>query len=97
MTEGVADGYNSYVQRSDEALAVWSSLFEGLHPDLPAPEGTQFIDAPRYQGWNLPLGEVLFVFAEGDCFERVKTAKGKALDRMLGTETNLSTWTSYSV
>lgn len=97
MAQGIANGFDSYVRNSEESMKVWGELIGQLYPNAPKPEGTAFIDSPRYQGWDLPQGEVLFVFSEDDCFERVKTASGKALDSMLGKETELSTWTSYSV
>ena len=37
------------------------------------------------------------VFSDDACFERVKTDAGKALDEMIGAETELSMWTDYSV
>jgi len=77
-----------------EALGIWSLLINELHPNAPSPEDTVFIGSPRYQGWDLPRGEVLFVFRY--CFEQVKTQDGRALDEMLGEKTSLATWTTYS-
>jgi hypothetical protein len=94
MTKAVEDGFNSGDDPS-EAVSVWKYLFEGLFPEAPSPKSTEFIRAPRYQGWDLPQGEVLFVFPEEECFKRIKTEKGDALDQILGIETHLSTWTSY--
>jgi hypothetical protein len=97
MAQGVADGFDSYVTNSDEAMVVWGELISVLHPNAPKPGDTEYIDSPRYQGWDLPQGKVLFVFSEDDCFERVKTGAGRALDEMIGETTELSWWTTYSV
>lgn len=96
LTEGVADGASSHVENSELAIDIWSKLIEGLYPGTPLPQATEFIDAPRYQGWDLPKGEVLYVFPEDECFELVKTVGGKALDTMIGETTELSTWTTFS-
>ena len=96
MAHKIPDGFDSGVINSEESVAVWGELIGQLYPNAPKPEGTVFIHSPRYQGQDLPEGEVLFVFSEDDCFERVKTASGEALDSMLGDETKLSTWTIYS-
>jgi len=96
LARGVDAGFDSYVENSDEAIAIWSELINDLYPDAPKPVSTAFIDSPRYQGWDVPQGEVLFVFTEDECFERVKTEAGKELDAMIGESTELSTWTDYS-
>ena len=92
MTKGVEDGVDSYVDRSDEAISVWECLFQCLFPEAPSPERIKFIGAGSVGGWQLPQGEVLFVFPENECFERIKTEKGKALDHILGVETGVTTW-----
>lgn len=86
----------SYVVNSEEAIEIWGALISELFPNSPIPESTEYISAPRHQGYDLPQGEILFVFPEGKCFERVKTTAGKALDAMLNKETILSTWTEFS-
>lgn len=97
MATAVVDGGSTLVKREHEAIRLWSVLLSTLFPGTPEPEGTEFIDSPRYQGWELPQGEVLYVFSEEACFQRVKTEAGRLLDRMLGEKTELVTWTSYSV
>ena len=97
MAPGVEDGFNSHVVNSEEAVEIWGELIQVLYPGAPKPEKTLFIGSPRYQdGWGLPRGEALFVFAENECFERVKTESGKKLDSMLGETTELASWTIYS-
>lgn len=91
------DGAYSYVRNSDEAINIWGTLIKELYPDAPVPESTVYITSPRYQGWDLPLEEILFVFSEDECFERTKTQTGLALDQMLEETTDLSKWTVYSV
>lgn len=96
MAPGREDGFDSHAENSEEALEVWGELIGGLFPEAPKPESTLFIGSPRYQGWDLPQGEALFVFEENECFERVKTEAGKELDSMLGETTELNSWTNYS-
>ena len=98
MAPGVEDGFDSYVENSEEAVEIWGELIRVLFQEAPQPEGTLFIGSPRYQdGWDLPQNEVLFVFSEDECFKRVKTRAGKQLDFMLGKTTNVASWTEYSV
>lgn len=97
MASGVDDGLDSYVKNSDEAIEVWSMLISELYPEAPTPGSTVFIHSPRYQGWDLPVGEVLYAFSEDECFEHAKTEVGAKLDEMLGETTTLLRWTSYSV
>ncbi|MFN9433317.1 MAG: hypothetical protein ACK6DC_00065 [Planctomycetota bacterium] len=97
MAPGVKDEFGSHVANSEEAVEIWGELIRVLHPLAPKPWDTLFIGSPRYQGgWDLPQNEVLFVFSEDDCFERIKTSAGKQLDAMLGETTTLASWTSYS-
>jgi len=97
LTTAEVDGYSSYVRNSEEAIEIWGMLINELHPNAPVPESTEYINSPRYQGWDLPQGEVLFVFSEDECFERVKTQAGAVLDEMLEETTELSRWTDYSI
>lgn len=96
LSPGVDDGFNSRVENEQVALEVWGMLIASLFPNAPLPQSTEFIGSPRYQGYCLPESKVLFIFSADDCFTFVKTPTGEALDRMLGSETNLSSWTSYS-
>lgn len=97
MATPVTDGGSTWIKREREAIRLWSVLLSALYPGSPEPESAEFIDSPRYQGWELPQGEILYVFSEEACFQRVKTEAGRLLDRMLGEKTDLVTWTSYSV
>jgi hypothetical protein len=86
----------SIVRNLPVALAVWAELISELHPTAPKPINVDFVENPRHQGGALPPGEVVFIFSEADCFERIKTKAGRALDLMVGYRTEVSTWTDYS-
>lgn len=92
----IEDGHDSEVTNYEIAIELWGLLIERLFPKSPKPGDAIVIGSPEYEGYELPIGKVLYVFDEDECFERVKTQAGIALDKMIGDSTTLSTWTSFS-
>ena len=97
LTAAVEDGFNSHVENGEHSVVLWTAILDTVFPALPHPESTVLIDSPRYQGHDLPVGEILYVFPENDCVAYAKTKKGAALDAAMGRSLPVSTWTIYSV
>ena len=97
LTSGVEDGFDSYVENGEHAVVLWTAILGSAFPALPHPESTLMIGSPRYQGQDLPVGEILYVFPESECVNYAKTRKGAALDAALGRPVPVLTWTIHSV
>jgi hypothetical protein len=97
MSQATESSDGDYFVREDEiVVAIWAMIIEELYPDVPRPTRLVVVSSPRSQDLDLPRGQVLLVFSEEECYERVKTEAGERLDAMLGEETELTSWTIYS-
>lgn len=63
--------------------------------ELPYLEEVNAWGSSRYNGWDVPLGVVCFVFDEDSCFEKAISQSGKDLKKIIG-HCNVTEWTEYS-
>ena len=79
------------------ANEVWPAFFREAYPELPNFSEVTAFGSSRISGGDVPTGEVLCIFNDEDCYERVPTEAGKKLFEMVGGEIIPSTWTIYSI
>ena len=51
--------------------------------------------SPRYNGWDVPLGEACFVFDEDACFTKTTSDEGESLSKAIG-HCSITEWSEYS-
>ena len=91
----VVDGEEE-VYGADNLLEFWQSILSVLRPNLPVLQEVRAFTSNRLEGFGVPTGEACFIFATSDCFERILTEEGKALEKAIG-HCDESEWTVVSV
>jgi len=79
------------------------SLFEGIissyedvmKVSIPYLQYVSAWGSPRYNGWDVPLGEACFVFDEEACFVKTTSDEGKSLTKAIG-HCSVTEWSEYS-
>jgi len=78
-------------------LRVWSKYLDKINVDLPSFQGVEYFDqGGRYNGWDVPQEEYLYVFDVDYCYETTLSDAGKALEEVAGVFSPTE-WTDYSV
>jgi hypothetical protein len=78
------------------AQRVWSKYLNKINDDLPSFLGVEYFDqGARFNGWEVPQVEWLYVFDTDDCYETTLSDAGKALEEISG-EFSPTVWTHYS-
>ena len=85
-----------YVEDSYEVTALWNEIIEQTRPVLPELKVITVFDSGRVNGWDVPLGEVCFIFDASECFEEKMTSQGTQLRKAIGHCTKTE-WTEMSV
>tara|TARA_B100000929_G_C15495007_1_gene415708 strand:- start:84 stop:587 length:504 start_codon:yes stop_codon:yes gene_type:complete len=85
-----------YLENEYAVAVLWGEILSETRPTLPSLNEVRIFDSPRYNGWDVPLGEACFIFNSSDCFIRTLSEEGKALKRAIGhCETTEWTIVSY--
>jgi len=84
-----------YLENEFELQVLWDEIIDKTRPELPSLDQVTLFDSPRYNGWDVPLGEACFIFNSDSCFVKNLSDEGKSLKRAIGhcTETE---WTVVS-
>lgn len=87
---------DTHVQYGEELCSLWQTIIEeAVDFDLPYLEEVTAFGSPRYNGWDVPLGEACFIFSEHACFEKSLSEIGKNLKKAIG-HVSITEWTHYS-
>jgi len=85
-----------YLENEYAVAVLWGEILSETRPTLPSLNEVRIFDSPRYNGWDVPLGEACFIFDSSDCFITTLSDRGKALRRAIGhCETTEWTIVSY--
>ena len=85
-----------YLENEYAVAVLWGEILSETRPTLPSLNEVRIFDSPRYNGWDVPLGEACFIFDSSDCFVTTLSDRGKALRRAIGhCETTEWTIVSY--
>ena len=79
-----------------ESIRTERGAYADAHDvELPYLEEVNAWGSSRYNGYDVPLGVVCFVFDENSCFEKAISQSGKDLKKIIG-HCNVTEWTEYS-
>ena len=74
--------------------ALWSTIIKKAHPEMPMFELKVF-DNGRESGYNVPIGEPVFIFSTDKLLKQVLTDKGKKFKKVFGSCSE-NTWSVMS-
>tara|TARA_B100000029_G_C17273271_1_gene850621 strand:+ start:234 stop:734 length:501 start_codon:yes stop_codon:yes gene_type:complete len=84
-----------YLENSYQLECLWDSILSDTRPELPSLKEINVFDSPRYNGWNVPLGEACFIFDSTNCFVQTLSEEGQVLKKAIG-HCDESEWTIVS-
>lgn len=84
-----------YLENEYQLHVLWGEIIGKTRPELPTLTQISLFDSPRYNGWDVPLGEACFIFDSSDCFIKSLSDEGRALKKAIG-HCNTTEWTIVS-
>jgi hypothetical protein len=74
---------------------IISSYEDVMKVSIPYLQEVNAWGSPRYNGWDVPLGEACFVFDEDACFTKTTSDEGESLSKAIG-HCSITEWSEYS-